>query len=106
VGVGWEAVLGSDSVFVEDAEAVAEFFEGWVVVVCEGKCMIGIKPAMVGMSARSRATRSDFGVCECFRHYGCFDAHGLFGAFEGVLLVYQVLKFLESGLRSIEKGCD
>lgn len=61
VGVRGEAGLGGHAVFVEDAEG-AEGHSCGVVEVGEGKGVIGIEPAMIGMATSGGAARGDFGV--------------------------------------------
>lgn len=75
VGMGWEARLGCDAVFVEDAQA-AKAYVLWVGVGGEGEGVVGVEPAEVGMAAGVAAARDDMGVGEGFGH-SSFEAHGL-----------------------------
>lgn len=78
VGVGWEAVLGVDSVFIEDSQT-AKVLELGIVVVGEAEGMVGVKPSVISVASVVGATRNDLCVGESFGH-GVFDgvdcAHG------------------------------
>ena len=73
VGVRREAGLGGDTVFVQDAEG-AERHGCGIVVVCEGEGVVGIEPAMVGMTTGGGAAGGDLRVGKCLGH-DLLDAH-------------------------------
>lgn len=56
-----EACSGGDTVFVQNAEA-SEVLKAAVEVVGETECMVGVQPAVIGMSAVSGASEDDLGV--------------------------------------------
>lgn len=61
VWVGWEAGLGCDSVFIEDAEG-SERLESRIEVIGEGECVKCAKPAMICVPSLATATRDDLGL--------------------------------------------
>lgn len=79
VGMCREAGARRDAVLVEHAQA-PEVLEARIVVVGEAEGMVGVQPAMVGMTALAGAAGYDLGVTESFGHgvsNGGVDAHRL-----------------------------
>lgn len=70
-----EAGATCDSVFIEDSQRT-EGLKLWIVVICEGKGMIGVQPSVVAMSALVGAPRDNFRVRESFGHcvLDCVDS--------------------------------
>lgn len=58
VGMRWEASLSGHPVFVENSKR-AKRHGCWVIKVGEGKGVIGIEPAMIGVTARGGAARGN-----------------------------------------------